>query len=186
MEEQWRDVPGYEGIYEVSSFGKVRTKEGKITESNHHGLRLWKSRILKQKNSKGYKKVSLYKNKRRRDLYVHRLVAMAFLRKPRGKDLVNHIDGRTTNNRADNLEWCNHKENLIHAYETGLNKCPVKVALSDRRSGKILEFYSMGEASRFLGRNPGYVSACLLRGKTEVDGYIIIKQEDQKNVRKKV
>lgn len=172
--EIWKDVTGYEGIYEVSNTGKVRTKEGKTTFSSLHGKRVWKSRELKQKTDKdGYKRVELYKDKNHKTALVHRLVAIEFCQKSDSKNLVNHKDGNPSNNNADNLEWCDHKHNLMHAYLTGLNKAPIKVSLTNKSAGFQKEFYSMAEASRFLGRNQGYISGVLKRGRNEADGYII-------------
>nr|pir hypothetical protein 36.1 - phage SPP1 [Bacillus phage SPP1] len=77
MEEVWRDIPGYVGIYEVSTLGRVRKKEG--------------GRILKARKSRGYMRLWLYKDKLKKDWYVHRLVALAFLCRPPGKELINHL-----------------------------------------------------------------------------------------------
>jgi hypothetical protein len=159
MEEVWRDIPGYVGIYEVSTLGRVRKKEG--------------GRILKARKSRGYMRLWLYKDKLKKDWYVHRLVALAFLYRPPGKELINHIDGDKTNNYFKNLEWCDHKENLMHAYMTGANKSPIKVTLVDPRTKKHLPFYSMGAASRFLGHHSGYISRKVGNGNFEADGYII-------------
>src|SRR5690606_13076082 len=104
---EWKDVPGYEGIYEVSRSGQIRTKEGKTTFSKLHGKRVWRQRILKQKVSKDKCcRVSLWKGGKERTWLVHRLVAKAFIPRVEGKNYINHIDGNRLNNHADNLEWC--------------------------------------------------------------------------------
>ena len=170
--EEWKNVEGYEDIYEVSDFGRVRTACGKTTESSLHGTRLWKQRVLKQKTDKnGYKRVSLWKDKSDSTFLVHRLVAIAFLEKPEGKDCINHIDGNPSNNYLENLEWCDHTENLIHAFETGLNKNPDPIILFNTNTGKTIHFRSKSEASQYLGRSKGYISAVLNKGKGEVDEY---------------
>lgn len=117
----WKDIPGYEGIYEASTTGGIRSKEGKVTYSTLHGKRKWESRILKQKVGKDRCcRVNLYKNKKENTLLVHRLVAFTFIPTVPGKEYVNHIDGNRLNNAVENLEWCDHKENNNHAFDTGL------------------------------------------------------------------
>lgn len=99
MMEEWRAVPGYEGLYEVSNIGNVRNVRRNTL------LRL-------SKDCYGYIQVSLYKNGRRTGLRVHRLVAEAFLPNPDNLPQVNHLDEDKTNNRVDNLEFCTAKYNL--------------------------------------------------------------------------
>lgn len=94
MVEEWKDVVGYEGIYEVSNRGRVRTHKNKTTYTIKHGIRHWKQRILKEKakNNRDVR-VSLWKGGKRKDYLVHRLVAEAFIPNPANKPTVNHIDG---------------------------------------------------------------------------------------------
>lgn len=108
----WKPVQGYEGLYEVSNTGEVK--------STFYGKN---PRILKKsKTSTGYCKVELYKNKKRKSLRVHRLVAIAFIPNIDNKPNINHIDGNPLNNNVINLEWCTQKENVIHAIEIGLKR----------------------------------------------------------------
>ena len=119
MTEIWKSVPGYIGLYEVSNIGRVRTVEGKETHSVRHGVRRWKSRVLREKNPKGRDvRVSLWKDKKEKSFLVHRLVAMAFLPNPDNKATVNHKDGNPRNNHVTNLEWATYKENNNHAFNT--------------------------------------------------------------------
>lgn len=105
--EIWREVSGYAGIYSVSDHGRVRNN---LT-----------SKILRQRLGKnGYKTVFLYSNKKRKCIYVHRLVAEAFLPNTGNKCCVNHKDGNKTVNALSNLEWVTHTENMLHAYSSGL------------------------------------------------------------------
>jgi hypothetical protein len=171
----WVDVVGYEGIYEVSNNGFIRTKEGKVTYTEHHGSRKWKQRVLKQKVSKdNCCRVNLWKNGKEDTFLVHRLVADAFIPKIDGKDYINHIDGSRLNNHVDNLEWCNHKENNNHMFDTDLTSINHKIKLINE-TGQEFSFRSKAKASEFLGRSHGYISRLLKDNKTETDGYKIIE-----------
>lgn len=164
MIEIWRDVDGYEGIYEVSDKGRVRTHKDKITFTKKHGIRKWKQRILREKNPTGRDvRVSLWKDGKEKSFLVHRLVALAFIPKIEGKECVNHIDGNPRNNHVSNLEWCDYKDNNRHAFDNNLIKTSKKVVLIGE--GFIYEFNSMSKASVFLGKNKGYISAVLKRDK---------------------
>lgn len=175
--EMWKDIVDYEGIYEVSNRGKVRSAKDKTTKSERHGIRKWRQRILRQRNDKyGYKRVNLWKKGSEKTFLVHRLVAMAFLPEVDGKEYINHIDGNPSNNYIENLEWCNHKENLIHAYKNRLNKAPDPIVLYNLNTHELKYFYSKAEASRFLGRSHGYISNLLKKGETEVDEYEVFSK----------
>ena len=175
--EEWKDIEGYEGIYQVSNFGLVRTVPGKTTIRMLNGepqTRHWIGRTLKQKTDRGgYKRVTLWKNRRGKDFLVHRLVCAAFHDNPEDKPSVNHIDGNPANNSASNLEWVTPRENLLHAFDTGLNKSPDQVVLFRPEIGFIKHFRSMAEASAFLGRSHSYVKDIVDRGEKEADGYHI-------------
>lgn len=171
--ENWKDVPEYEGIYEVSDQGRVRTKLGKTTYTKRHGVRKWKQRYLKNKTPKGREvRVSLWKDGKEKTWLVHRLVALAFIPKVDGKEYINHIDGNPKNNKVENLEWCNHTENNNHAFDNGLNKSN-QILLVDKKSGAPHLFRSFSKASEFLGKNTGYLSNLKKRGKFELENYYI-------------
>lgn len=173
----WKDIPGYEGIYEASTTGQIRSKEGKVTYSERHGKRVWKSRVLKQKIGKDKCcRVTLYKNKKEKTLLVHRLVAATFLTKINGKEFVNHIDGNRLNNAVENLEWCNHTENNNHAFDNDLIKTGKKVILKNLKTGEIEHFRSLSKASEQLGKNVGYISNSIKRGSLNVEGYEVYIQ----------
>lgn len=98
--EIWKDIQGYEGLYQVSNLGNVKSLK---TNKN-----LYYSKSTRTKN---YLKVLLVKNGIRKSLYVHRLVAETFIDNPENKLIVNHKDYNPMNNKANNLEWCTYKEN---------------------------------------------------------------------------
>lgn len=116
----WKDVPGYEGLYQVDECGLVRS----LIYWNGHSYRKREVPfILQQSNTTtGYKKVDLSCNGKRKSFKVHRLVASAFIDNPEHKPHVNHIDGNPLNNHVSNLEWCTQQENVAHALNTGLKK----------------------------------------------------------------
>ena len=173
--EQWRNIIGYEDSYEVSSHGSVRTKEGKTTVRSDGVERTWKQRVLKQKTDKnGYKRVSLWLNGKEKTRLVHRLVAEAFIENQSNLPLINHKDTNPSNNEYTNLEWCDHIHNLEHAYDNKLNQSCIFTKLIDKETGEEIVFNSMTKASKYIGRNHGWISGSLKRGKhPEDDKYII-------------
>lgn len=170
----WKDIVGYEGLYEVSNTGVVRTHANKTTYTARHGVRKWKQKELKEKNPSGRDvRVTLWKEGKSKDYLVHRLVALAFLEQPKGKDCVNHIDGNPKNNNISNLEWCDHKENNNHAFDTGLISTGRKVILVHKETCEPIYFRSMSRASAFLGYGETYLANHLYQGKAEIGDYEI-------------
>lgn len=101
--ERWKEVSGYEGVYQVSDQGRVKSiKSGRLRKHSKQGS--------------GYDQVILSSNGARRTFLLHRLVAQAFISNPMNKPHINHKDGDKSNNQADNLEWCTVSENLLHRY----------------------------------------------------------------------
>lgn len=111
MQEIWKDVIGYEDLYQVSNYGNVRS----LNWNNTHSTKL-----LKPYNHGGYTRIGFRRNKILKNYLVHVLVAKAFIPNPENKPVVNHIDGDKTNNHISNLEWVTHKENVHHAIEHNL------------------------------------------------------------------
>ena len=149
MTEIWKDIVGYEGLYQVSNLGRVRSyyaKNGRLSDD---------TKILSGKRDKdGYIEVRLCKNGIVTYMRVHRIVASTFLK----WDVtfqVNHIDGNKANNRVDNLEFVTPRENSVHAHSTGLNKgCVTKVKVVSN-SGEML-FDSITDATKYFGVNLGW------------------------------
>jgi hypothetical protein len=162
--EVWKDIEGYEGLYQVSNIGRVKSLKRYV--QNHSGAsylvpeRIKKASEKKERDKKqGYMSISLYKNNKGKSFYVHRLVAEAFVENPDNKETVNHINGDKHDNRAYNLEWCSYAENNAHAVKTGLNdsshrrnrKGSMSVAQYDENMNLIAVYPSMREAERQTG-----------------------------------
>lgn len=109
--EIWKDIEGYEGLYQVSNMGNIKRVEHEDYRCRQ-GYRVFKERILKPYiSTKGYKRVNLSKNNKKKEVPVHRLVAMAFIENPNNYPQINHKDENKFNNNVDNLEWCTCKYN---------------------------------------------------------------------------
>ncbi|MDF2036578.1 NUMOD4 domain-containing protein [Cytobacillus oceanisediminis] len=150
--EQWRDIEGYEGIYQVSSNGRVkRVGNGK-------------ERILKpSSNNLGYHIVTLSANNQRKTQSVHRLVALHFIPNQENKKTINHVDGDKSNNHVTNLEWNSYSENLKHAYKSGLNKGRTDssigaVKATNLKTGEEIIFLSQAHASKALNIHDGNIA----------------------------
>lgn len=123
MKEVFKAIPGYEGYYEVSNLGNVRSIGRRVLwrgqEIYRHGMAL-----TPHSNLRGYRFVTLSKAKERKIAYIHRLVAETFIDNPLLKNEVNHIDGNKNNNSFENLEWVTRSENCKHACALGLMNPP--------------------------------------------------------------
>lgn len=124
MQEIWKAVKNYEGLYEVSNLGNVKS----ISYFNHVNNKSYpRNKMLKQiANDRNYLRVYLYKKGKGKNFRVHRLVADAFIPNPDNLPEVNHIDGNKQNNKTTNLEWCTHQHNMKEAYRLGLVKLPLR------------------------------------------------------------
>ncbi len=183
MKEIWKDVRGYEGSYQVSNFGRVKSL-GRYKE-NHSKLQYIPERIktlherIDKGKQTGYLVTILYKNNNGKNCYVHRLVAEAFVPNPENKQTVNHINGDKHDNRAENLEWNTYQENNIHAYKTGLNdekhrrNCKGSIVVKQLTlDGKLIAVYpSIREAERQTGICSQSISIGLRKG-WRYGGYI--------------
>ena len=119
-EEHWKPIIGFEGLYEISDLGRVKSLSRYVKSKANSKMKI-PERILKTgKNKCGYALVVLMKNNKRHNKLVHRLVAKAFINNPENYAVVNHIDGNKHNNSLENLEWCTSKENIHHAMRIGL------------------------------------------------------------------
>ncbi|ADI23905.1 HNH endonuclease family protein [Enterococcus phage EFRM31] len=158
MIEEWKDIKGYEGLYQVSNLGRVKS------------LKFGKERILKTGVDRyGYISVNLYKNNKRKLCKVHRLVAQAFIPNHENKPQVNHIDEDKTNNMVSNLEWVTAKENVNHGTRNDRVSKAVKVI--DIANGEYNYYNSINECVRQLGLHQGNVVSCLKGRRKTCGGY---------------
>ncbi len=163
--ELWKDVKGYEGLYEVSNLGRVRSKT--IKSWNGHVFFIKKGIIRKQRAEKraGYLFLDLSKNGKLHRFYVHRLVAEAFLPNPKNLPQVNHKDENVKNNCVSNLEWCDarynnlygNRKNILHS----IAKTPSKPVIQMSLNGRFIKYWhSQLEAARAVKRSATSISEC--------------------------
>ena len=154
MIEEWRPIEGYEGLYEVSNLGRVRSLDRYIKYSNGN-IHLHKGKMLSPtKDTVGYLKVGLYCNGKYKMFSVHRLVAQAFIPNPDNLPQVNHRDENPSNDNVDNLEWCDAKYNLNYGsrqdkvrdtaikngYWTGLSREEYRKKYYEENTDKLKEY----------------------------------------------
>lgn len=158
--EIWKDIKGYEGLYQISSYGKVKSLSRKLRylqpNNGKELFRVSNEKILKLKNVKGYNAITLCKNGINKEFRICRLVALNFIPNTENKLQVNHIDCNKKNDNIKNLEWVTSSENMKHAYNNNLTKkCYNKNDLRLVKKVKCTKtnkiFNSILEASIFLG-----------------------------------
>ena len=168
--EIWKDIENYEGLYQVSNLGRVRSFPRRGTrDRNIHILSPGITR-------KGYLQVSLLKNGKSHPYRVHQLVGKAFICNTYAKEQINHINGVKTDNRVENLEWCTNNENMLHSWKTGLrskeksyhyskdNVLSVTVDQYSLSGEFIKRWFCVKDIERNLGFNNKNICACC-RGK---------------------
>jgi hypothetical protein len=117
MEEIWKDIDGYEGFYQVSNYGRVRSLD-RFVKRLGFPFKV-SGKVMRQTKQNGYPHISLTKDGQLKRAKVHRLVALAFIPNPNQKPCINHIDSVRHHNYPSNLEWCTHSENTRHAINAG-------------------------------------------------------------------
>ena len=179
MSEIWKDIPGYEGLYQVSNMGR-------ILSLNYGHRKSWNKKELKlSRSNSGYYHVQLYKNGIVSTKLIHVLVATVFVENCGNKPEVNHKDGNKKNNCASNLEWVTRKENLKHAVENGLrrrspmigivgakNKLSKSVCQISKDGVCIKIWESLYDAEKEGGYNRNSIRSCANNYKKTYKGYV--------------
>ena len=174
-QEIWKPVKGYEGLYEVSNLGRVKTL---VKKGNRNEF------VMTPTHSKyGYMSIHLYKNTERKRKLVHRLIAIAFIENPENKATINHENGVHDDNRIENLTWATQKENNQHAYDVLKRKGPStgkfgkdnpgsKIIYQLSMDGKVLKkFYGLRDAGRQMNLNYKNISGAALGSTKSCGGY---------------
>ena len=154
--EEWKLIPGYEGKYEVSNWGRV--KSHLYCNSQKTSERI----LVPEHTSNGYYRVTLCKDRKEKRYQVHRLVAQAFVPNPSSLTQVNHKDEDKVNNYFENLEWCSQAYNNCYGsrLKRVFEKLRKPVVQLDKQGNFVAEHESIREASRVTGISQPYLSAC--------------------------
>lgn len=175
MEEIWRDIKGYEGLYQVSNLGKVRS----LRYANRDEVR----ELYLKPHTRGYLQVELHKNGSRKMFTVHRLVAIAFVEGYEEKKLVNHIDENKRNNVSTNLEWVSASQNVLHSLSHrrvgNTRRCTKSHSRRDNRpvlqmslDGEIIRHWgSTIEVKKTLGYSDWSIKQCCRGNRHTAYGY---------------
>ena len=169
IEEIWKDIEGYEGLYQVSSEGRIKS----LSRLTSNGRKIAEKILKPSNNGWGYLQVILCKDGKHINHRIHRLVAQAFIPNPENKPEVNHIDENKENNNVDNLEWVTSKENSNHGtHKERVAKAQSKPVMGISLDGKsYLYFNSTMDAGRLGGFKQSAISACCRGERKTHKGY---------------
>lgn len=165
--EQWKNIDGYDGIYQVSSEGRVRSFQ----------YNKWKVLSCHTVGKTNHLKIGLYKDKKRKHCYVHKLVANAFLPNPNNYTEVNHKDENPLNNNVENLEWCTHLYNMAYgtcqerSRRTHLERTP-SILMYDKKGVLKATFKSVVEAEKETKIPHSNIIACCKSRLKTAGGYV--------------
>lgn len=183
MEEIWKDIPGYEGSYQVSDRGRVKSLKRVFLKRNNIPCLVNEKILSPSYGGNGYPSVNLWRNKTYKTFLIHRLKAICFIPNPNNLTELNHKNGIKTDFSTANLEWCTHKENMMHAVREGLIKHKTgnfgklhqnsKPVLKYSKDGLLIgEYDSISCASRDSGiAGPDISRVCLGKSKS-AGGYL--------------
>lgn len=183
MEEMWKDVKGFEGIYQISNLGRLKVLKRKIFNEKYFGNVKWvekKEKIMKPSNdTKGYLHTVLTDNNgNKKAVKIHRLVAQAFIPNPQNKPQINHIDGNKENNNVNNLEWCTNDYNIKHSWKIGLRSKKTytnimkKINQYDLEGNFIKQWNCAKDIEQQLGISINMIRRCCKGERNKTHNYI--------------
>ena len=155
MSEIWKDIKGYEGLYQVSNRGRVKSLERIVMRKNGRPYSVPELIKARQIDRKGYDRIGLNKNGKKKRFFVHRLVLQAFNSSSDETLEVNHIDGNKLNNNVENLEWVTSSENSIHAFKNNLHNHQgernTNASITDSEAKEIKKLKGKGLTQKEVG-----------------------------------
>lgn len=174
--EEWKDIKGYEGYYQISNLGRVRSLDRETTQKHYSGVTshyFRKGNIKKiQVQKNGYEIIALNKNGKITRKLIHRLVAESFIDNPKDYSYVNHKDNNLRNNQVDNLEWCTQSYNIKYAYDNWTKYPPNMKSIRQLKDGKTIAVYdSISEAQRMTRICFTNISKCCRKLRNHAGGY---------------
>lgn len=171
MKEQWKEIKGYEGIYEISNLGNVKSLK-RIVKGRWGNTKISSKILVPAKDKDGYSVVALCKNGGQKVSKIHRLVAEAFIPNPNNFIQINHKDENKTNNNVSNLEWCNAKYNSNYGTRTNrIKEKTSKKVIQYEKNGEVVAFYdSVNQAKRTT--KISHIYDCCNGKLKQVGGYI--------------
>lgn len=151
MNEIWKDVPGYEGLYEISNLGNIRSLD-RMSQGKRQ-FKIKGKKLKPWKDTRGYPQIYLCKSGNKKPIAIHRLVLISFVGLHPEKNTVNHKNGVLDDNRLDNLEWTTQKENNNHAFNTGLmdsilGENGTKFGLTNKQAKEIRRLSKTGMSNK--------------------------------------
>lgn len=188
--EEFRDIENFEGLYQISNYGRVKSLER--FKRNHTKVQKVEEQILKSHlNNRGYYYAMLNKEGEQNHKTIHRLIAQAFIPNPNNLPCINHIDGNKLNNSLDNMEFCTYSHNNKEAYRLGLKKSAITGRLGydnwnskpicqyDLKGNFIKEWACSLEVKRQLGINASNITSCCRGERNKAGGYIWKYRKEQ-------
>ena len=184
MEEEWKDIKGYEGYYKISNLGRVKSLYRVVRKKNGCTMTVYPRILRSVVNSNGYLDVSLLKDAHSKTFLVHILVATAFLPNPNNFPVFHHRDGNKTNCHVDNLQWCSYSYNTKHAYDyEGHKHAMMGKTGKDNKLSRVIgqynidgtfvsKFNSLADVERELGFREGHISRCAIGQKKTAYGFV--------------
>lgn len=174
IEEIWKDIPGYEGYYQVSNYSRIKSLARVVSRGNNK-LNLKEKILNPSKNTSGYFQITLSKNKVEKSYQIHRLCLAVFCGISLYRNEVNHIDGDISNNYIDNLEWVNRIENNCHHAKKTSRTSKFIGVYFHKASKKWMSRIKINNKTKYLGIFDNEIDAYESRVKYEIENNIVNK-----------